>query len=248
MLIIPSVDILKGKCVRLTRGQPSSEEVFFQDPLKAALHWENQGAEALHIVDLDGALGQGDNMRHIRRILKEVSIDVEVGGGIRSLEKAIKIYSMGAERVILGSFAFRDPKAVKKLAGEIGGNHVMVALDYKGEMIMVEGWTKTVNANVYDVAAGFEEAGARWILATAVTRDGTLKGADVRVISELVRKVKVMVVASGGVKSLEDVIALKNAGAAGVVIGKALYKGLLSLREAKEAARCWQRGSYPALT
>lgn len=237
MLVIPSVDILEGKCVRLQEGRLGSEEVFFEDPLQAALYWEAEGADALHVVDLDGALRRGDNLKHIEKILKNVSVDVEVGGGIRSIDTAVRLYLMGAERVIVGSLAIENPHAVRNIISEIGEDHVMVALDYREGEVMIEGWRKKAARNVYDVAREMKSIGVKWILATAVALDGTLKGADVETISRLVRDVGVSVVASGGIRSLNDVVALKKAGAKGVVIGKALYKGFFTLKEAKEAAR-----------
>ncbi len=236
MLIIPSVDILEGKCVRLRRGRLEGKEVFFEDPLQAALYWETEGADALHVIDLDGALRRGDNLKHIERILENVSIEVEVGGGIRSIDMAIRLYTMGAERVIVGSLAVEKPHAVRKLIEEIGKEHVMVALDYRGNKVMVEGWRKKTVKNIYDAAKEMKDIGVKWILATAVTLDGTLKGADAETISKLVKDVEVNVVASGGIRSLDDIVALRKAGAKGVVIGKALYRGIFSLREAKEVA------------
>lgn len=235
MLVIPSVDILRGRCVRLTEGKVGSEEVFFEDPLQAALHWEREGADALHVVDLDGALGAGNNLGHVERIIRNVSIDVEVGGGVRSVDAAVKLYSMGAERVILGSLAIKEPATVKKVIEEIGEEHVMVALDYRGEEVMVGGWRERSAKSIYDAAREMKDIGVKWILATAVARDGTLKGADADTISKLV-KVGLRVVASGGIRSIEDIVVLKRAGAKGIVVGKALYMGLFSLKEAKEAA------------
>lgn len=236
MLVMPSVDILGGKCVRLTEGKLGSEETFFDDPLQAALYWEMEGADALHVVDLDGALRRGENLRHVERIIKSVSIDVEVGGGIRSADTAVKVYLMGAERVILGSLAVRDPVSLEKIIDEIGEEHVMVALDYKEGEVMVEGWREGARKRVYDAAREMKDIGVKWILATNVARDGTLKGADTETISRLVRYVGVNIVASGGIRSISDVAKLRKVGAKGVVIGRALYMGLFSLKEAKEAA------------
>ncbi len=236
MLVMPSVDILGGKCVRLTEGKLGSEEIFFDDPLQAALYWEKEGADALHVVDLDGALRRGENLRHVERIVKSVSIDVEVGGGLRSADTAIRVYLMGAERVILGSLAVRDPASVEKIIDEIGKEHVMVALDYKKGEVMIEGWRKEARKSLYDAAQEMRDIGVNWILATNITRDGTLMGADTETISKLVKRVRVNIVASGGIRSIDDVAALRKTGAKGVVIGKALYMRFFSLKEAKKVA------------
>lgn len=237
MLVMPSVDILKGKCVRLTEGKVGSECVFFEDPLQAALLWENEGADALHIVDLDGALGTGNNLEHVKRIIENVSIDVEVGGGIRTFDAAVELYAIGAERVIVGSLAIKEPDTVRRLVEEIGGEHVMVALDYVGEEVVISGWTERSMKNVYEMAREIEDIGVKWVLATSVRRDGTLKGADVDTISKLVKGTRLKVVASGGIRSISDIVALKKVGSSGVVVGKALYMGLFSLKDAKRAAR-----------
>lgn len=232
MLVIPSVDILSGKCVRLTRGSPETAKVYYENPIDAALRWEREGAEAIHVVDLDAALGLGDNLKIIINLIREVTAKVEVGGGIRSVEKAVELYSRGAERVILGSEAVRNPKIVSELAQRIGSRHVMVSLDYKGERIAVEGWKKVTSHNLFHMATEMERLGAGWILSTSVARDGTFEGVDLPTIKKLVRCVRIPVVASGGVRSLEDIFNLKKIGVSGVVIGKALFEGSFELKDA----------------
>jgi phosphoribosylformimino-5-aminoimidazole carboxamide ribotide isomerase len=232
MLVMPSVDILAGKCVRLTKGSPETAKVYYQNPVDAALRWQNEGAEAIHVVDLDAALGLGDNLNIIINLIKAVTTKVEIGGGIRSIEKAMNLYSQGAERIILGSEAIKNPKIVSDLTQKIGSRHVMVSLDYKKEKIAVEGWKKVTQYDLFQTAAKMEKVGAGWILSTSISRDGTFKGADLSTIEKLVQSVDIDVVASGGVRSLEDISNLKRVGVSGVVIGKAFFEGTLDLKEA----------------
>ncbi|MEM2133225.1 MAG: 1-(5-phosphoribosyl)-5-[(5-phosphoribosylamino)methylideneamino]imidazole-4-carboxamide isomerase [Candidatus Jordarchaeaceae archaeon] len=232
MLVIPSVDILGGRCVRLTKGAPETAKVYYENPIDAALRWEREGAEAIHIVDLDAALGRGDNLNIIIRLIKTLSAKVQVGGGIRNIEKALNLYSQGAERIILGSEAIKNPKIVSELAERIGSKHVMVSLDYKGEKIAVEGWKKITRDNLFQTAVKMETLGTGWILSTSIVRDGTFEGVDLKTMQKLVKSVKIKVVASGGVRSLEDILNLKKIGVSGVVIGKALFEGSIDLKEA----------------
>jgi phosphoribosylformimino-5-aminoimidazole carboxamide ribotide isomerase len=232
MLVMPSVDILAGKCVRLTKGSPETARVYYQNPIDAALRWENEGAEAIHVVDLDAALGLGDNLNIIIELIKTVTVKVEIGGGIRSVEKALNLYSQGAERIILGSEAVKNPKIVSELAQKIGSRHVMVSLDYKKEKIAIEGWKTVTQYELFQTATKMEKLGAGWILSTSITRDGTFKGVDLSTIEKLVQSVNIDVVASGGVRSLKDISNLKKIGVSGVVIGKALFEGSLDLKEA----------------
>lgn len=232
MLVMPSVDILAGKCVRLTKGSPETAKVYYQNPIDAALRWEAEGAEAIHVIDLDAALGLGDNLEIIIDLIKTVSTNVEVGGGIRSLEKALNLYSQGAERVILGSEAVKTPEIVSELVQKIGSRHVMVSLDYKEEKVAVEGWKKVTQHNLFQMASTMESLGAGWILSTSISRDGTFKGVDLPTMEKLVQSVDIDVVASGGVLSLEEISNLKKIGISGVVIGKAFFEGTLDLKEA----------------
>jgi len=229
---MPSVDILAGKCVRLTKGSPETAKVYYENPIDAALRWEGEGAEAIHVVDLDAAMGVGDNLNIIISLLKTVTIKVEVGGGIRSIEKAVNLYSQGAERIILGSEAVKNPKIVSELVQKIGSKHVMVSLDYKKGKIAIEGWKKVTQYDLFQTAAKMERLGAGWILSTSISRDGTFKGVDLPTIEKLVHSVKINIVASGGVRSLEDILNLKKIGVSGVVIGKALFEGSLDLKQA----------------
>lgn len=235
MQVIPVVDILNGKCARLVRGKPENNKVYFNDPVEAAKMWEEQGAEALHIVDLDATLGSGDNSATIKRILEKVSVETQVGGGIRTIEKAEELCRLGATRVILGTLVIEKPESLDELRRRLGSNRIVVALDYAGWRTATHGWSKITEMNVFSLASRLAELGAGSILFSAIERDGTMSGPDLESIRKMVETVTLPVIASGGVGSLRDVVAVAETGAAALVVGKALYEKAFSLKEAKEA-------------
>ena len=236
MEVIPAVDIMKGKVVRLLRGDPR-QITFYEylgDPIHLAMRWEAEGARLIHVIDLDAALGAGENLEIIKLILKSVNVPLQVGGGIRNLNLARRILSLGVRRVILGSLAFSNPSAVETLVNEFGEERVVVALDHKGGTVMVRGWKTSAGISVEAAAENFRKKGARIFLVTAVDRDGTLLGPDVKVLSSLCRR-GYRIIAAGGIRSIDDLLELKRLGVWGVVVGKALYEGRFSLSEALKA-------------
>ncbi|NVM01629.1 MAG: 1-(5-phosphoribosyl)-5-((5-phosphoribosylamino)methylideneamino)imidazole-4-carboxamide isomerase, partial [Candidatus Helarchaeota archaeon] len=164
MLIIPAVDIREGKCVRLYKGIADQITKYFDSPVEAAQFWADKGAPLIHIIDLDSALGLGENLDVIRKIINQVPAKFEIGGGIRTLEKAEKISSWGAERIIIGTKAIKEPDFISKLEKRIGKSHIMVALDYRKDKVLVNGWKTSTAYNVFDFAKKIEEKGAGWIL------------------------------------------------------------------------------------
>lgn len=237
MEVIPAIDIMKGRVVRLLRGDPKFITSYETqgDPLSVAKRWESEGARMIHLVDLDAALGLGDNLEVIRRVVAMPSVSMQVGGGIRSFDKARALLEMGVERVMLGSLAFREPSTLKSVLEEFGSEHVVVALDHVDGSVVFQGWRASSNEDVEDAVSRFSEMGVTLFLVTSVERDGTLAGPDVERLARLV-SFGVRVIAAGGIGSLDDVIALKNLKIYGVVIGKALYEGAVSLREALRVA------------
>ncbi len=238
MEIIPAVDIMKGRVVRLVRGDPKQLRSYSKlgDPVSVAKRWEAEGAKFIHVVDLDAALGTERNLEVIESIVRSVEASVQVGGGIRSLEIARKLLLMGVKRVILGSLAFSDPHLVESLLREFGEKKVIVALDHKDDVVMVKGWKASTKISVDVAAEKFRELGVKIFLVTSIARDGALLGPDIEILSRLCRR-GLKVIAAGGVSSIRDILDLKQVGVHGVVIGRALYEGRLSLREALRAVR-----------
>ncbi|MBR6905606.1 MAG: 1-(5-phosphoribosyl)-5-[Selenomonadaceae bacterium] len=235
MIILPAIDLRDGKCVRLFQGDFDQETVFSEQPEEMALKWQSQGAEYLHLVDLDGArTGRPQNIFTIKHILDEVQIPVELGGGIRTMQNIEDMLEVGVARVILGSVAVRDPELVRE-ACEAFGERVVVGIDAKDGIVAVDGWGVSGDIRAEELACRMGDVGVRTIIYTDISRDGTLLGVNAEACAELARKADVQVIASGGVASLEDIRALKayaKEGVAGVIVGKAIYTGALDLSEA----------------
>ena len=239
--VIPAVDMKKGKCVQLVQGVPGSELVSLDDPVEAALDWVRQGAETLHLVDLDGAIeGRRVNSLIIEKIVeacREKAVEIQVGGGIRSFEDAAGLLDLGVSRVILGTAALQDPELVRRLSGAYGSERVTVALDAKNGKVSIKGWTEESEYTPVEMGRDFEALGAGSLLFTNIDSEGLLQGVNPGPTEELVKSVGIPVIASGGVSSLEDLRTLKKIGASGVVVGSALYTGRFTLGEAIEAVR-----------
>jgi len=239
MILFPAVDIQDGRCVRLLQGKPEEEKVYFSQPWWAAFHWEHQGALALHVVDLDAALDKGKNTEQIQEILSRVSIPLQVGGGIRSRDRVEEILGLGTDRVVVGTKAVEDPDWAAAMC-ESFEDRVVIALDAREGKVAVEGWKKTSEVGVVELAQELEEAEPAAFLYTDVHRDGMLTSPHFEGVRELVEATEIPVIASGGVSSVEDVEKLGDCGADAVIVGKALYEEKFDLAEAMEAAE-----SYP---
>lgn len=235
MTIFPAIDLRGGKCVRLFQGDFGQEAVFSNRPADVARKWQEQGAEFLHLVDLDGARsGHSENLATVQDILAAVTIPVELGGGIRTMENIDAVLTLGVRRVILGSVAVRDPKLVAD-ACEKYGDRIVVGIDAKDGIVAVDGWGISGDIEVITLAKRMKEAGVRTIIYTDISRDGTLSGVNVKATAELARESGVRIVASGGVRDARDIKALKpyeRDGIEGVIVGKSIYTGSLSLPEA----------------
>jgi phosphoribosylformimino-5-aminoimidazole carboxamide ribotide isomerase len=238
MEVIPAVDIMKGEVVRLVQGDPRSMKSYksLGDPLSLAKKWQTEGAETIHIIDLDAALGLGNNGGVIKEIVETVKASTQVGGGIQSLEVAKTLLDIGVDRIILGSLAFRNQYNVKTLLNEYGKNRIMVALDHFNGIVVVNGWTAPTKLTVDEAMPIFCRLGATLFLVTSVSRDGTMRGPDFEILKRSCLR-DVGVIAAGGVRSVEDIVALKSLGVLGVVVGRALYESRLSLKEAISAAK-----------
>lgn len=232
-LIIPAVDIKEGKCVQLVQGEPGTEQVVIENPNEVAKDWENRGAHILHIIDLNGAFGDNEkNVEVIKKILTEVNVPIQMGGGIRTKEDAIRLLEMGVNKVILGTMAIENPENVKELSEEFGSERIVVALDSKDSKVVVKGWTEKTSKSAPEYGKIFEECGAGGILFTNVDYEGLLKGFDVDPLLELLNVVNIPVIYSGGITSLEDIKKVSETDAAGVVVGSALYKGKINFEDA----------------
>jgi phosphoribosylformimino-5-aminoimidazole carboxamide ribotide isomerase len=233
--VIPAVDIQDGEVVQLVQGERGTEKRY-GDPVDAATQWLDQGAETLHLVDLDGAFeGQRANAEAIERVVETAGedVDIQLGGGIRTVADATDLLSIGVDRVILGTAAVEEPAIVAEINDHTAGS-VVVSLDARDGEVVVEGWTETTGLEPAEAAARYADLGAAGILFTDVDVEGQLDGVRTEPVGQLVDAVDVPVIASGGVATLDDVSALQSAGAAAVVVGSALYEERFTLREALE--------------
>jgi len=232
MEIIPGIDIKGGKCVRLYQGDYDQETVFNEDPVTAALTWYSQGARWLHIVDLDGAAaGKPQNMAVVEEITKESGLLVELGGGIRQEEVAEKLLHQGVSRVILGTAAIENRELVKKLCQQFG-EAIVVSLDARDGKIAIHGWQKDTVFEVVQLSREMVDAGVRRFVYTDIKRDGTLTEPNFDMINRLLAEANVPIIVAGGISKLEHLRRIKELGAEGAIIGKALYTGDINLSEA----------------
>jgi len=233
MRIFPAVDILGGRCVQLVQGKRESATVF-GDPLACATRWLDQGADALHVVNLDGAFGtSAKNAELITDLIKKTGVEIELGGGIRSLKDAARWLNTGVSRIIISTLATEKPESVRMLADEYGSERVMAGVDAKGGQIAVHGWQETAG-DYLAWARRFEELGAGSLLYTNVDVEGLQQGVRFGPVRHLINHVHIPVVVAGGVSSRLDIAGLRDAGAFGAVLGSALYSGKITLKEARE--------------
>ncbi len=239
MLILPAIDIRRGNCVRLYQGDPARETVYSNDPIEIAHLWKSKGAEMLHVVDLDGAFeGKPKNLQLIGTLRKEVDIPIEVGGGFRDMAAISEAINQGADRVILGTAAIKNPSLVTEAISEFG-ERVSVSIDATGQFAAVDGWKVLSAVRFTDLAVQMRDLGVTELLFTDTRRDGTLQGPDLATVRSFLEAAQVPVVISGGITSVEDIINLKeleSVGLKGVVIGKALYDKKIQLEEALRVA------------
>lgn len=240
MIIFPAIDIRGGKCVRLEEGRFDRETVFAENPLEAARRWVDAGSEWLHIVDLDGArAGQPVNLEVVKKIAETFDVKIQLGGGGRTLESVAAILSSGVQRVILGSVAVRSPELVSQVCAKYG-ERIVIGIDARNGEVAVDGWEKSGLLQADELALRMKAAGATRIIYTDISRDGMLTGVNVAATLQLADKSGLKIIASGGVRGMEDIQALQpltERGVEGVIIGKALYTGAISLKDALRVAR-----------
>lgn len=238
MIIFPAVDIKGGRCVRLKRGRADDETVFADDPIEAALHWQNQGAQWLHIVDLDGAFaGKAVNLPLIKRMCDTISIPIQLGGGIRDLDTAKSYVDAGVARLIIGTTALEDTATYEEMCTNLPGR-IGVSLDTEGGKLMTKGWIDDSGLTIDEVLPRLFAQGTSFVIHTDIDRDGMRSGANIPLLEELVEKSPMPVIAAGGVANLDDIKSLYTLSSKGnfegAITGRAIYEGSLNFAEAME--------------
>ena len=234
MKLYPAIDLLNKRCVRLYKGLYDNV-TDYGDPVEMAAKWKAMGATFLHLVDLDGAKeGRSVNLDVVKDLILKVGINVELGGGLRTLEKIDEVLSIGVSRVILGSAALKNPSLVVEAIKKHGAEKVVVGVDTKEFKVSINGWIEKSDVDALDFAKTLEKSGVKYIIFTDISKDGTLSGINVEQTKTLVDNTNINIIASGGVKTIEDLRAANKIGCEGIIIGKALYEGTIDLKKALE--------------
>jgi phosphoribosylformimino-5-aminoimidazole carboxamide ribotide isomerase len=236
MKIIPAIDLMEGKVVRLYKGDPNKKTIYSENPLEIAKKWESAGADMIHLVDLDATLGSGSNFDSLKNIAESVKIPVQVAGGFRN-EKIIEEALKFATRVVIGTLAFKDKTALDRLLATYGSEKLVISVDHNDGKIVTNGWKETTSLELVSMVKELVKNGFTEFLSTSINRDGTLQGPDVKWLSSLSGKFfqinNVNVIASGGISNIGDVMSVKKLNPFGVILGKALYENQVTIEEAK---------------
>jgi len=233
MKVIPAIDLMGGEVVRLFRGDPAQKTVYSNDPVNVAKKWEANGADMLHVVDLDATLSLGNNREIIKKIVNAVSIPVEVAGGLRS-ESLILDMAQIANRVVVGTLAFKEPELLQKILSTLGPEKMVISVDHKDGYIVTHGWTSLLDVSLIDSMREFLAVGFTEFLLTNVNRDGTLEGPDLEYLESACELDGANVISSGGISNISDILPVKEKNAWGVILGKALYDGKIGILESKK--------------
>ena len=237
MIILPAIDLYGGKAVRLYKGEYDQMTVYDDEPVNTAKKFEASGASWLHMVDLEGAkTGETPNMQTAENIIKNTSLSVEIGGGVRTMDVIERYIDAGVSRVILGTAAVTDPELLKR-AVERYGEKIAVGADIKDGYVAIKGWTEKSQHTLHDFCRDMGDIGVKTMICTDISKDGAMQGANRDMYRELSRSFNINFIASGGVSSLEDVIALRDMGLYGAIIGKAYYTGAIDIAKAVEVAK-----------
>jgi phosphoribosylformimino-5-aminoimidazole carboxamide ribotide isomerase len=235
MLIIPAIDIKDGRCVRLFQGEMDKETIYFEDPVAAAQHWLAEGARFIHIVDLNGAVESHPvHTKEVAAICRQPGLSVELGGGLRSIEAVESALNLGVSRVVIGTAAYDNAKFLQRLCKRFAGK-IVVGIDARDGKVAVKGWKETTATDAVELAKRCAGDGASRIIYTDISRDGTRVGVNLSETLKIARTVKIPIIASGGVATLDDIqklLPLEKDGVEGVIVGKALYAGEFTLRDA----------------
>jgi phosphoribosylformimino-5-aminoimidazole carboxamide ribotide isomerase len=232
MKIIPAIDLMEGKVVRLYKGDPSKKTIYSENPLEIAKKWEAAGADMIHLVDLDATLGSGSNFDSLKNIAESVKIPVQVAGGFRS-EKIIDEALKFATRVVIGTLAFKDKTALDGLLATYSNEKLVISVDHNDGLIVVNGWQETTKTPLIEAVNDFKKMGFSEYLSTSIVRDGTLQGPDLEPLKKINEIDGVNLIVSGGISNIGDVIKVKELNPFGVILGKALYENQVTIEEAK---------------
>ncbi|MBC3539733.1 1-(5-phosphoribosyl)-5-[(5-phosphoribosylamino)methylideneamino]imidazole-4-carboxamide isomerase [Rufibacter sediminis] len=239
MEIIPAIDLIDGKCVRLTEGDFAQQTTYHSDPVEVAKQFEALGLRRLHLVDLDGARAkQPVNLPVLARIARETKLHIDYGGGLQSSEAIQQAFDAGAKQVTAGSIAVREPKTVQKWLQEYGAERIIVGADFKDNRIAINAWAEQSDLTLETFLSSFSEKGAKTFICTDVSKDGKLQGSSLEIYQQLIQKFPTLqFIASGGVTTIEEVRQLREAGLHGAIIGKAIYEGTISLEDLAKEVR-----------
>ncbi len=232
MRIIPAIDIINGKCVRLTKGDYSTEKIYREDPLDAAKEFEDAGLQYLHLVDLDGAKSSRIiNHKTLHKIASQTNLKIDFGGGLKSDEDIRIAFENGANQVTGGSIAVKNPEIFQSWLQQYGSEKIILGADCNNRMIATHGWLESSSLDVIDFIQEYEKKGVKYVICTDISKDGMLEGTSNDLYKEILEKTKIKLIASGGVSSIEDLHLLKEIGCEGAIVGKAIYEGKIDLKE-----------------
>ena len=232
MKIIPAIDLMSGQVVRLYKGDPKQKTIYSDNPVEIAQRWEKNGADMLHIVDLDATLGLGSNLSIIKKIIENINIPVEIAGGLREESKIMDAAQI-SKRIVIGTLAFADQEILKKLLEKLGPEKIVISVDHKDGKIVTHGWQQGTDIDLIDSIKNFLAMGFTEFLLTNVNRDGTLEGPDLEFLEQACN-LNANVISSGGISDVKDVENVKEKNPFGVILGKALYENKISIEEAKK--------------
>ena len=235
MKVIPAIDLMDGKVVRLIKGDPKNKTIYSNNPVEIAKKWEKAGADRIHVVDLDATLGSGSNLQIIKKIAHEASIPIHAAGGLRD-EKTISDAASFADKVVIGTFAFKNRDNLPEIVEKIGKEKIIISADQLNGKIVINGWRQSTGIDLITGIKDFLKIGLSEFLLTSVERDGTLLGPDIASLTKACKIKNAMIIASGGISDLRDTIDVKKCGAAGVILGKALYDRKISIEEVRAIA------------
>ncbi|MGI0069361.1 MAG: 1-(5-phosphoribosyl)-5-[(5-phosphoribosylamino)methylideneamino]imidazole-4-carboxamide isomerase [Nitrosopumilaceae archaeon] len=234
MKVIPAIDIMENNVVRLVKGDPKNKTIYSDNPVETAKKWEKAGADILHVVDLDATLGRGSNLHLIKKIAEEVSIPVQVAGGLRTEDMIEKVLHF-ASKAVLGTIAFKNKEVLQNISKNFGKDRIIISVDQLQGKIVISGWTEDTGVELISGIGNFVKLGYSEFLLTSVDRDGTLRGPDLDSLNNACRIQNAKIIASGGISNLQDTINVKKCGASAVILGKALYDGKISIEKVKDS-------------